>query len=1030
MTKLEITLLGDPSINLPGQATPLPLPVKGQALVFYLAITRQAASRQRLAGLLWSDQPEEEARRSLRVLLNSLQRVIPGLLRADRLEISLDLAGVQTDLERFWEGLRSTNFLVREQALEHFGGDLLNGFSLRGAALFEEWLAIERERLRQAALRAFQETVRQAFKQRQFQQGLSFAQKALALDPWDEDTHLQLMQLYTALGQRGAALRQYERCRDALAQELGLEPSPSLRQLYEQLRRAPREPESPGAVLPAHNLPVPLTRFLGRQVELTRLEELIHQNDCRLLTLTGPGGAGKTRLALALADQLLHTAPHLFPDGVYFVPLLGVDTPDGFWFGIGAAIGLELQPRLSPALTLRRYLRQRNLLLVLDNMEQLETHSGELVTLLGEAPGVKLLATSRVALGLYEEWVFEISGLVVDDSQQSEAAQLFLQVARRARLNFDLSAEWPYVQAICRFVNGLPLGIELAASWTRTLPASEIASLVERSQAALTTSYRDRPYRHTSLEAVFETSWMLLNADEQRALAGVAVFAVDFDLAAAEAITGATVRLLSRLVNASLIQRDPRGRFHLHPFIQECALAKNEAAGALREAHGKYFSLYLMGLVSEIQLVHPDALRQVEAELPNMRQMWQWAEAGARSDILVSCAPALAGVYDHSGRLQEGEHLLWSAQQVLAGESASQAILGVYLGWLQFRQGRFSEASLSLQTSLNQLRVEETNPRLVATAQNYLAAIQRDLGQIGDAMRLFAESGRVFQVLGDVYGQAGQLVNESGLYLRLGKHQRARELGQRALALFRTLDSVGLLVVPLANLGAAAVELGLYDEARVCFEEALGYATQMQMRLMIAGLHNHLGTLAIHCKQFLLAEEHLRHALSVAEEIGSLEILARICNDLGAMYERQGNFQAALPVFLKALETNRLTHNTFSIVINLNNLGFLERRLGQLEQAGQRHQQALDQAVAMAAAPLALDAVIGLAAVLSARGEQGAAIDWFAFVAQHPEADRQTQEELADVLQQVGIAPGTLDMIKSPGPDLAQAAETLRAFFR
>ena len=254
---------------------------------------------------------------------------------------------------------------------------------------------------------------------------------------------------------------------------------------------------------PDDNLPSSTTIFVGRAAELSQLEDLLHQPECRLLTLTGPGGSGKTRLALALAQRLWQNAPENFPDGVFFVPLASIETPDGLWAALAAALGLELQPRLSPAAQVKRFLQPRRALLVLDNLEQLEAHSGELVNLLNESAGLKLLVTSRLALGLYEEWLFEVGGLAMDDTPDNDAAQLFAQTARRARLRFNLAAEWPHVQVICRLVGGLPLGIELAAAWVRSLPVREIAALVKRSQAQPASPLRNLADRHTSLGRSF-----------------------------------------------------------------------------------------------------------------------------------------------------------------------------------------------------------------------------------------------------------------------------------------------------------------------------------------------------------------------------------------------------------------------------------------------------------------------------------------------------------------------------------------------
>ena len=1079
---LEITLLGAPGLAFQGAPAPA-LPAKGQALVYYLAASAAPAARQRLAGLLWSDQPEDEARRNLRVTLSAVQQALPGLLQAGRAEIALDPGRWRSDLGALWAGLRGADWGRRTQALSLYRGELLAGLSLRGAPLFEEWLAIERQRLAQALLEAWKTLGAQALAQGQAQALLPFAAQALEFDRLDEDSHYLLMQLYAAAGQPGAALRQFERCRELLAQELGLEPAARTRQLYEKLRQA--MPAAAAAIpldapLPAHNLPAAATPFLGRQSELERLQALLAQPDCRLLTLTGPGGAGKTRLALALAERLLGSAAALFPDGVCFAPLAGLETADGLWQALAGALGLELQTRPAPAQQVRRVLRRRCLLLLLDNLEQLQAQAGELAALLAEAPGLKLLVTSRAPLDLYEEWVFEVGGLALGETPESEAAQLFSQAARRARLNFDLAAEWPHVRTICALVEGLPLGLELAAAWTRSLPVSQVAALLERSRAALSTPLRNLPARQASLEAVFESSWALLAAEDQQALAGLAVFPADFDLQAAEAVAQATPRHVSRLASASLLQRTPGGRCRLHPWIRESAARKDPQPGAWQAAHARYFSGRLLELTPNLLALDGAVLAQAEAEMPNLRQMWAWAIAAGDVDLLAGCAPGLAGLCDQRGWLHEGQALLQQAMPVCSPAPQAAAQLAVQAGRLLVRQGLFAEARQALEpvvASLGEQPGAETladaplaaslgeapaaasrgeapvaasldeqpvvasldeqpaaaslgeapaaGRSLLAQARNQLGVALRELGQVDAAQRQFDLSRAAFAELGDVAGQASSLVNAAGLNLRLGRHAQAYQLGSQALALFRTQQAPGLLVVPLSNQGAVALELGLYDEAQACFEEGLAIAQQTGMRLMIAGLHTHLGALAIHRQQYEQAGQHLRQAQAVAEQTGSLEALARIYNDLGTLYERQERLAEALPWYEKALETNQVTQNSFSVAINLNNLGFLKRELGRVDAARQDHARALELALAIDAAPLALDAIIGLGAVLHTQGRPDLALGCFALARQHPDADRQTQEELQAVMTKLGLPAARLDGVPPLAEDLEQAAAVL-----
>ena len=316
-----------------------------------------------------------------------------------------------------------------------------------------------------------------------------------------------------------------------------------------------------GQSRPAPGLPRPPTPLIGREPELATLNRLLCDPQCRLLTLAGPGGIGKTRLALELAS----TQRAQFPDGVFFVPLVSLSLPEFIAPAIRSALGLSSSSPLDPKEQLLNHLRQKSLLLVLDNLEHLLEGVGLLAELLEQAPGVKLLVTSRERLNMQGEWLFDLQGLPVppldqvDRAEEYSAVALFVQSARRAQVGFELSAEErPWVARICQLVEGMPLAIELAAAWVRLLSCREIAQEIERNLDFLSTSARDLPERHRSMRAVFDHSWQMLSAEEQRVLRALSVFRGGFLREAAEQVTGASLSLLSALVTRSLVHRTPR----------------------------------------------------------------------------------------------------------------------------------------------------------------------------------------------------------------------------------------------------------------------------------------------------------------------------------------------------------------------------------------------------------------------------------------------------------------------------------------
>jgi predicted ATPase/transcriptional regulator with XRE-family HTH domain len=622
------------------------------------------------------------------------------------------------------------------------------------------------------------------------------------------------------------------------------------------------------AALTITPLPVSTTRFVGRAGELRLIEERLLGGDCRLLTVVGLGGVGKTRLALEAAAVLAHS----YADGVSFVPLADTDSAAGVAAALLRQLGLSVVGSIDVTTQLANALRRRHLLLVLDNLEHLlrEPETIDLLSgLLAAAPRMALLVTSRERLSLQEEWVLPLQGLPLDQP----AIALFADRARRVGQEVAPEAQ-AAVAKICQLVEGLPLAVELAAGWTRLMTPDQIVEQLEAGSTVLSTRLRNIPDRHRSLKALLDQSWTLLTATEQHSFMRLAVFRGGFDGAAAAAVAGADLPVLLGLVDKSLVRADRSGRYDLHALARHYAALRLELAGATAdvcERHADYYFALVQHAADQEQ--GPRRIRwqdRIEVEYANIRAAWQWALGVGRSTALWPVVRPLFDFWTRRGYWDDGRDLLHLAvQRAPPDDSSEYAQALVALMTLLGRTGRLAEARSygeegyrrAMMTGdpatigMAEMQMGMLVTEVLARERHFQAAIAA-CRQTNNRLLL----ANAFLLYGDFLRQQGAL-------------EPARALYTEMLTLARALDDE-LAVYALGNLGRLALLDGDIDRANTCFAECVAMARAQGAPIALADWLLRLGVVQYYQQEPTAAHAALAECVGLAEELNHWSCLS------------------------------------------------------------------------------------------------------------------------------------------------------------
>ena len=1017
----RIELFGGLRVRQGEQVIPRFRTQKNASLLAYLAYyADRKHPREALYEVVWPEVNPDAGRNNLRVALSSLRRQLEPLgvtagtvIVADRASVGLNPIAVTTDVAEFEAAMKSAaradGDAERAQHLtagvELYHGELLHGF-------FDEWIDAERRRLVDAILSALRRLTRLLSQVKEFDRALDYARRAVSVDPLHEPTHRTLMRLYTALGRPAAALEQFRELERILREELDAAPSEATLELVREIQvrqgttgtmgkrqgtagqlkaiassspdishHPPLLPAVPyrSPSLLAGNLPLHITRFFGREEEIAQLREMLRSPDVRLVTLTGMGGTGKTRLAIEAARQLQEECAR----GVWFVPLADLSDPRLVISTMLNVLRIPPSPDVEPVEQVVEALSRQPSLLVLDNLEHLmrdeglgirnekDSHPSSLIlTLLARVPTLNCLVTSRQRLDIEGEREFSVPPLPTPSHPSSfiphplslmtfASVQLFVDRAQTVRPDFRVTERnAPAVAALCQRLEGIPLAIELAAARVQVLTPSQMLEFLERRFDFLVSRRRDVTERHRTLRAAIDWSYSLLSPELQRFWRRLSVFREGWTLEAARALSADFGNGLNGF-NSRLPQTNPfnppksqtaksadSGVLDSLTHLRECSfITAAEAGGAMRyrmletlraygwerleesqeleEIRTRHCSYFLL-LAEAAETEQETWLGQLGAENENLRAALQWAMESDGASAL-RLAGALGRFWEERGYWAEGRAALEQALQ--RSPDAPLALRAKALRWaghLAFRLGDFPQAQRWLEESLHLSRA--ANDRWgTANALNSLGGVAHAQGEYERARVLCEESLMLHRELGDKGGVAWALHYLGNIARYQGDYARAHTSYEESLTIRRELGDKRGIAFSLESLGNVARFQGNYAKARAFCEESLAIRRELGDKGGVAWLLENLGAAALAEGDDTQAKFLCEGSLTLHREIGNKGGVAWALHRLGTVARHEGDCETARALYEESLTLCRTLGDKRGIAICLEGLANVAR---------------------------------------------------------------------------------------------------------
>ena len=833
----ELRILGPFEVDRDGR----PVRLGGRKQRTLLAVLALQAGApvppHRLIDALWPEHdPAAPAR--LQVYVSQLRRALgdPGAIELHTGGYALAVAPEAVDATRFERLARDGREALAGGDAQRAADTLRDALALwRGPALDDLDAALADGavgRLEELRLAALEDRVEADLALGRHRELVAELEQLVARQPLRERPRAALMLALYRSGRQAEALDAYQAARRTLVEQLGIEPGAELRELQSAiLRQDAGLAVDPAELRARRHLPAPTTSLVGREVQVGEIGALLRGEGVRLVTLTGPGGTGKTRLAIQAAAELADR----FEQGVFFAGLATEEDPRLVPHAIADALGVEERPDEAILETLRRHLEPRRLLLVLDNFEHLDDAAPVVSRLLEAAPELRVLATSRSPLRLYGEHVYPVPALSLpalgEPATDSPAVELFVARARAARHGFALPGKADAVAELCRRLDGLPLAIELAAARSETLAPAEMLATLPRRLELAAAGPRDVPERRQTLRAAIDWSYRLLGEHERDTFARLGVFVGGCEDDAAREVCSATASEPAALVRQSLLQRSGEARLSMLETVREFALERLAAAGdedAVRARHARHF-LALAEAAEPALTADPGGtwLRRLEEEHANLRGALAWCARAGEVELELRLASALVRFWALRGHLREGR--AWLDAALGRGGEQPPALRAKTLAGaaqLALRQGDYPRLNALAGEALA-LCESIGDRRGMAHALDRLATAAANEGDHARGMELYERSAALCRELGDDRGLAVSITNLGCLALMQGELARATAMSEEGRELYRRIGERDAMLQPQFNLGVAALLDGRPGDATRIFGDGLELALEL-----------------------------------------------------------------------------------------------------------------------------------------------------------------------------------------------------------